>query len=69
MSEVPVSCETDRPLQLVRSMNGGTVLIYKCQECGAELSRTRDQAEVDAIKTRVTERVVQDEHILRRLSE
>ena len=34
--------------RLVESRDGGAVLIYEC-ECGARLTRTREQAERDAL--------------------
>lgn len=36
-----------RSARLVESRDGGAVLIYEC-ECGARLTRTREQAESDA---------------------
>jgi hypothetical protein len=36
-----------RSARLIESRNGGTVLVYEC-ECGARLTRTQEQAEVDA---------------------
>lgn len=36
-----------RSASLVESRDGGAVLVYEC-ECGARLTRTREQAEADA---------------------
>lgn len=37
-----------RSARLVESRDGGAVLVYEC-ECGARLTRTREQAEGDAL--------------------
>lgn len=42
------SC-TSNSAHLVESRDGGSVLVYRCDECGARLFRTREQADAQAI--------------------
>jgi hypothetical protein len=57
MERLRVRMEQDAPLlarlsdgectsaRLVESRNGGEVLLYECEQCGARMTRTREQAE------------------------
>jgi hypothetical protein len=37
-----------RTARLVESREGGAILVYECEQCGARLTRTKAQAEADA---------------------